>query len=97
MPIEATIHWTVRTNCIADDGREFPNMINGAMDWLTAQPWFMDAAFSREGLSHQQCLDLWKWIGRSDPPPKQLRILVNAEDIQRLFPPPPIYSGENEP
>jgi hypothetical protein len=46
------------------------------------------AIAQRGGLDAMECLRLWKMLGRTDPCPTFLPLMVNAADVKRLFPRP---------
>jgi hypothetical protein len=37
-------------------------------------------------LNRRQCNALWQYFGRTDKAPKRLGIMVNSEDLLRVFP-----------
>jgi hypothetical protein len=73
----------LRTKLITDDGREFDNLLNAAMQTGWELP---DSAMKTNYLNHKQCRSLWEHMGRTEKIPKRLGIVVNREDILRLFP-----------
>jgi hypothetical protein len=84
MPSRTEYEWvpSLQTLAVADDGRKFLNLINAALEWLDEQPWW-----SFQGtLNRQQCRELWQWLGRTDKVPKSLRIFINRQDLERLYP-----------
>lgn len=75
----------LRSKAIADDGREFDNLLNMvAFEYLDTQKNWMETGI----IDCRQCRGLWKWLGRTDKPPKRLTLFVNRADIMRLFPLP---------
>ena len=38
-------------------------------------------------LNRKLCRRLWRMLGRTDPPPHQLLMLLDREDVMRMFPP----------
>ena len=71
MPWKVDVIWELPTKAVADDGREFDNLINGQMDFFEAQRWHL-----RNKLNRRQCRELWQWLGRTDKVPKHLAIFV---------------------
>jgi hypothetical protein len=86
MPIEYEWVPNLQTLAVADDGREFLNLINGALEWLEEQPWWNKVGLQTEILNRRQCRELWQWLGRTDKVPKSLRIFVNRKDMERIWP-----------
>ena len=74
----------LRTMLVADDGREFENLFNVALELFDEKKWSLDI----DSLNRRQCRELWEWLGRTDKVPKRLKIFVNTEDLDRLFPEP---------
>jgi len=38
-------------------------------------------------LNRRLCKRLYRMMGRTDPPPDKMLVLLNREDVMRLFPP----------
>jgi hypothetical protein len=73
----------LRTMAIAEDGREFPNLFNAAMDWMEEKA---PGVLLNGELNRRQCRELWQWLGRTDKVPKRLQIFINSEDLKRIYP-----------
>ena len=84
--IEFTWEPNLRTLAVAEDGREFLNLINAAMEWLEEQPWWKGIMIKRDTLNRRECRALWEYMGRTDKVPKQLKIFINSEDLKRIYP-----------
>lgn len=73
---------TLRNKFVASDKREFD--LPAAMDWISERRLWKQL-FLGKHLSSKQCKALWKWLGRTDNPPKALTILVCREDVDNLL------------
>ena len=79
--IICTYEWMpeIRIKLVARDKREF--------DFPQVGRWLAENAdFSKNTLSGKQCKALWQWLGRTDKPPAKLWVMVNREDVMRVFP-----------
>lgn len=43
-------------------------------------------------LNRRLCRRLWAMEGRTDKPPRKLMVLLNVEDVMRVFPPKDHYN-----
>lgn len=86
MPIEQKFIPNVRTTFVADDDREFdlPVVWGEWFDQLSAKG--KEHLWQTGTLNRKQCRALWKYLERSDPVPRLLRIYVSSEDMMRVFP-----------
>lgn len=82
---EAKFVPNLRAKFVADDGREFDNLLEWPY-WLKQLPRATWNQIWQSGiLNRKQCRDFWRWMGRTDPVPKRLAIYFNSEDVDRLI------------
>jgi hypothetical protein len=70
----------LRNKCVADDGREFSNLLT-TLKW---SKWPGKFPFKTSRFNRQQCRSIWQWLGRTDPVPKFLDCYVCGEDMDWL-------------
>lgn len=78
----------IKTWAVADDGREFEDLMIAALEWSQGAQWFWDRLVKHDGLTRRQCRELWEFLGRIDKPPKRLQFYFDSEDVKRTFPKP---------
>jgi hypothetical protein len=55
--------------------------------WASLSPAeFLHLAMNDGELSASECARLWKMTDRQDTPPDSLKIMINREDLMRVFP-----------
>jgi hypothetical protein len=82
--IQYTYQWkpTIRITLVDGKGHEYQHPAIGP--WLADLP----SLYEQDGvLTAKQCKALWKYLKRHDKPPAKLWIMLNREDLMRMFPP----------
>jgi hypothetical protein len=71
---------SLRNKCVADDGREFPNLLTTLL-WTE---WPGKLPFKTDRFNRRQCRSIWQWLGRTDPVPKFLDCYILTADADFL-------------
>ena len=78
---------TVRMRWLADDGRNFGDNV-AFRDWfLTRSRREQHRICLNSGLDVRQCYRMWRFLGRTDKPPRSITIELSREDFEKMFPP----------
>jgi hypothetical protein len=86
LPFKVYYRWVpnIRTMLVADDGREFEMLW---VEWFDTLPKAQQEVIWKTSiLKRRQCRQLWQYFGRTDKVPKRLSIMVNSDDMERVFP-----------